>query len=109
MNRLTALTLFSLLLVHFGPFQASAQTATERSKKVPTLTQEERIKHAEMLDKMAEAHKKLAECLRSDKTTVECHEEMIRDCPMAHENHCPMVEEMHFFHRMHRHHQPKTK
>lgn len=108
MNRLAVLTLFSIILFHSGLSTAKAQTATEKTKKIPTLTQEERIKHADMLDKMAEAHKKLAECLRSDKSTEECHEEMIKECPMAHENHCPMVEEMNFFHKMHHHHM-KTK
>jgi len=104
MKRLVTLTLISFALLHSGLQSASAQNASEKEKKVPTLTQEERVKHAEMLDKMAEAHKRLAECLRSEKTTAECHEEMIKECPMAHENHCSMMEEMRFFHKMHSHH-----
>lgn len=68
--------------------------AAEQSPKSPVeLSKSVRIQRADKLDKMAEMHKKMAECLRSDKTMSECHEQTIKECPMAKEGHCPMMDE----------------
>ena len=70
-------------------------TAEESAKTPPTLTKEERQVHADKYEKMAELHKSMAECLRSDKTSSECHEQMRKDCPMAKDGvQCPMMHEM---------------
>jgi hypothetical protein len=65
---------------------ALAQDKVATSTKVPQMTAEQR-------SKMAEAHEKLAACLRSDRPVSECHDEMMKshdsgccggDCPMMH-------------------------
>lgn len=98
MMRLASLIVFSLFILQ-API---ARSADDRSKKMPELTKEERVKRADMMDKMAEMHKKMANCLRSDKSMSECHDQMKQDCPMAKEGHCPMMDEMKGMHgRMH--------
>ncbi len=91
---------FFILSLFVGQSNLS-QAANEGTQKMPELTKEERTKHADRMDKMAEAHKKMAECLRSDKPMSECHEEMKKECPMANSDHCPMMEEMHGMRGMH--------
>lgn len=96
----------TFLALSFFVFQSPlSRAADEGTKKMPELTKEERTKRADMMGKMAEVHKKMAECLRSDKPMAECHEQMKKECPMAKEGHCPMMDEMHgmegMHHRMH--------
>ena len=89
----------TLFVLSFLIFQSPlSRAADEGPRKMPELTKEERTKRADMMDKMAE-------CLRSEKPMSECHEQMKKDCPMAKEGHCPMMDEMHgmkgMHHRMH--------
>lgn len=92
-------TLFTLsLLVLASPVVHAAE---QSAKKRPEPTKEERIKRADWMDKMAEAHKKMAECLRSSQPMSECHEQMIKDCPAGRDGHCHMMDEMHGMHWRH--------
>ncbi len=87
--------LFALLLVSVSllvGFPAGA--ANEAAKKVPEFTKEERAQRGDMMEKMAEMHKRMAQCLHSDRPMSECHDQMINDCPMAKDGHCPMMDEM---------------
>lgn len=90
------------LALPFFIFQSPlSQAVDEGVKKMPEMTREE---HAKRADRMAEAHKKMAECLRTDKSIAECHEQMQKECPMAKEGHCPMTDQMcgrKGMHRMH--------
>lgn len=54
-------------------------------KKMPPMTTEQR-------QKMADAHEKMATCLRSDKPMEECHEAMMKSCKenMGKDG-CPMM------------------
>jgi hypothetical protein len=64
---------------------ARAQDTGNKPAKPPQMTAEQR-------SKMAEAHEKLAACLRSDRPLSECHDEMMKshesmgmgDCSMMH-------------------------
>lgn len=53
-------------------------------EKMPEPTKEERMK-------MADAHTKMAECLKSDKTMKDCHKEMMDSCKEATGGKCPMM------------------
>jgi len=86
MMRFTAL-LLSIFMFH-SPLIHAADSAP---KKMPELTKEERTKRADWMDKMAQMHKSMAECLRSDKSTAECHEQMRKECPMGKDEECPMM------------------
>ena len=59
----------------------------EAMKKHPEPTKEQRVK-------MAEMHEKLAACLRSDKPAHECHNEMMDSCRES-KDACPMMGMMH--------------
>jgi len=56
-----------LVLTAFALQPVYLHAADEGSKKIPELSKEERITKAAKFEKMAEAHKHMAECLRSDK------------------------------------------
>ncbi len=92
----------TLLVLSMFILQSPVGRANDDTKKMPELTKEERVKRADLMDKMADMHKKMAECLRSDKPMSECHEQMKKECPMAKEDHCPMMEEMYGMKGMHR-------
>ncbi len=53
-------------------------------EKMPEPTKEQRMK-------MAEAHTKMAECLKSEKTMKDCHTEMMTSCKEANGGKCPMM------------------
>ena len=67
------------------------------SMKMPTMTTEQR-------QKMADAHEKMASCLRTEKLFSDCHDEMMKACKdgMGKEG-CAMMggKEMHGDHMMH--------
>ena len=65
--------------------------------KMPTMTTEQR-------QKMADAHEKMALCLRSEKPFSDCHEEMMKACKEGMgKDGCPMRggKKMHHDHMMH--------
>jgi hypothetical protein len=84
------MTKFTVLLCALS-ISGGVAFAQETGKKVhsemkmPAMTAEQR-------QKMAEAHDKMASCLRSEKPMNECHEDMMKSC---HENMgkegCPMM------------------
>jgi hypothetical protein len=41
--------------------------------------------------KMATMHEQMAACLKSDKKFSECHDEMMKSCPMMKSGKCPMM------------------
>ncbi|WP_413288803.1 hypothetical protein [Bdellovibrio sp. HCB337] len=45
----------------------------------------------EQRKQMANMHLKAAECLNSTKTVQECHQEMMKNCPMMKDGSCPMM------------------
>ena len=79
---------------------ALADTAGNKkasSMKMPTMTAEQR-------QKMADAHDKMAACLRSDKPLGDCREEMMKACKEGMgKDGCPMMGQrgMHQGHMMH--------
>ena len=57
----------------------------DSAKKMPAMTTEQR-------QKMADAHEKMATCLRSDKPMSGCHEEMMKSCQEGMgKDGCPMM------------------
>jgi len=50
----------------------------------------------EMRKKMADAHQKMADCLKSDRPMSECKQEMMKECHqmMKDKGHCPMMGDM---------------
>jgi hypothetical protein len=48
----------------------------------------------EIRQKMADAHQKMADCLKSTKPISECKDEMMKNCPMMKNGHCMMMEGM---------------
>ena len=95
---------YVLIVPLFIAFQAGSLRAADETDagkaKGSEPTKEERQSKADMMDKMAEMHKKMAECLRSDKPMSECREQMMKDCPMAKSGRCPMMDEMGGMHGM---------
>lgn len=90
MTRLAILVIGSLLFLQPLTILAADQAA----KKTSNLSKEERVKRADKMEKMAEMHKKMAECLRSDRPAAECREQMGEDWPTAKDWYCPMMDEM---------------
>jgi hypothetical protein len=72
-----------------GLVAALGGPALAQGKGTPQMTAEQRTK-------MAEAHEKMAACLRSDRPLSECHEEMMKSCQetMGAAN-CPMMGKHH--------------
>ena len=57
----------------------------DSSMKMPPMTSEQR-------QKMADAHEKMATCLRTDKPLGDCHEEMMKSCQEGMgKDGCPMM------------------
>ena len=66
---------------------AAAPTLAAEPEKAPPAPS------AEQRQKMAEAHQRMADCLKSDRPISECHSEMKQSCHDAHgEGGCPMME-----------------
>ena len=40
---------------------------------------------------MADMHQKMADCLKSDKSILECRDSMMANCPMMKNGRCPMM------------------
>ena len=104
--------IFSLVLA--GLPSSRSFSANEKETKITELSPEQRTQHAEHLEKMAEAHKKLADCLKSSKSTSECHEEWHKEmkdaCPMAKDGECHMMDGMGINHsHNHMHKKEKSK
>jgi hypothetical protein len=72
------------MLAMFGGY-ALAQGSGGTPTKAPQLTAEQR-------SKMAEAHEKLAACLRSDRSLSECHDEMMKSHQSMDMGDCPMMQ-----------------
>lgn len=67
---------------------ASDTDKSANEMKMPNLTAEQR-------GKMADAHEKMATCLRSDKPMHECHDEMKKSCQEnMGKGGCPMMDGM---------------
>jgi hypothetical protein len=64
-------------------WSADADAKTKTAKDKPEITAEQRAK-------MAEAHEKMAACLRSDKSMDACHDEMKTYCHEG-DSMCPMM------------------
>lgn len=90
MFRNSVLSMFAALSLLSAP-----SFAAEKAAKSGEPTKEERQMRAERHEKMSEMHEKMAECLRSDKTMSECHEQIQKECSAMREGgHCPMLDEM---------------
>lgn len=74
--------LFAALL--FCSSLLSSAAFAKHHENMPEPTKEQRMK-------MAEAHIKMAECLKSDKTMKDCHMEMMASCKEANGGKCPMM------------------
>lgn len=49
----------------------------------------------EMKKDMADMYQKMADCLKTEKSTHDCHKEVMKDCPVAKATgHCPIMEGM---------------
>lgn len=57
-------------------FSITLSVHAENNKNLRELNQDER-------QQMATMHEKVASCLRSEKTMSQCHEEMMKECPMG--------------------------
>jgi hypothetical protein len=96
MKKIATLLCTMVLVGSFAFAQDSSKKASS-DKKMPAMTTEQR-------QKMAEAHEKMATCLRSDKALNECHEEMMKACQEGMgKDGCPMMggKGMHHGHMMH--------
>lgn len=84
MNTLSKI-LISALMVGGFTFQAHAKGDKHKDKhEMVELTKEQR-------DKMASLHEQMANCLRSDKSAKECHEDMKQSCKSMGKEACPMM------------------
>ena len=61
------------IVAMIGGFALAQDTATTATKAQLQLTAEQRAK-------MADAHEKMAACLRSNRPLGECHDEMMKSC-----------------------------
>ncbi len=73
----------AFVLLFLSSLVGSAVSAEEPKGK-PAMTAEQR-------SKMAEAHEKMAVCLRSEKPMKDCHEEMRKACNDNKGEGCPMM------------------
>ena len=76
---------------------ASAQDKTSTQTTPPPMPMQ---MTREQRNKMADAHEKMAACLRSTKPLSECHQEMMQACKANLGAECPMMH-MHGMHGMH--------
>ncbi len=72
------------LLVVISEFSIGQQNVDQSKSEVTEVSKEAR-------QKMAEMHQQMADCLKSDKTYLECHKNMMANCPMTNEGSCPMM------------------
>ena len=91
-------TLFLLITCMSGQLSFADDAGKKTSTmKMPAMTTEQR-------QKMADAHEKMATCLRSTKPFTDCHEEMMKACKEGMgKDGCPMMggKGMHGDHMMH--------
>jgi hypothetical protein len=82
------MTRFGLILGVVGLLSSAALAAETKPPAHPEMTRDQR-------NKMAEAHQKMATCLRSDRPLQECRQEMMRACrdTMGADG-CPMMDGM---------------
>jgi len=74
-----------LALSLFGCFATTAFAQGAKASKGPDMTAEQR-------QKMADAHEKMAACLRSDRPIADCHDELMKSCQAAMgSDACPMM------------------
>ena len=62
-------------------------TVNAKNHMMPEPTKEQR-------EKMAGNHEKMAQCLRSEKTMKDCHDEMKKSCEEGGKEACPMMGKM---------------
>jgi hypothetical protein len=67
-----------------GCFATAALAQGTKPGKGPDMTTEQR-------QKMAEAHEKMATCLRSDRPLPDCRDEMMKSCQTTMGGSCPMM------------------
>lgn len=88
------LTASMILAFSMGSIASDSSQAQKDPKAAPT---------KESREQMAAAHEKMAQCLRSDSSIEDCHEQMREQChEMKDEGHCSMMGEM--GKGMHKHH-----
>src|SRR5690349_8902146 len=74
-----------LALCVVGALGTTAFAQGTQAPKGPTMTTEQR-------QKMADAHEKMAACLRSDRPVPDCHDELMKSCKDAMgATTCPMM------------------
>ena len=71
-----------LALCMVGGLATAAMAADKTEPKAPAMTTEQR-------QKMADAHEKMAACLRSERPLADCHDEMMKSCKES--GGCPMM------------------
>lgn len=87
----------------FTTIELKAQSANNKNKYDVEMNREQRMIHADFIEKEANAHKKVAECFRTKRLIKDCLEEHTKNCPLAQEHNCYLSEE-HENHTNHRHH-----
>ena len=114
-------SLASLLLITsaliVSPLARAADTAPSESPSAPHAMKMDHAGHhaggkgmdmkemtPEMRKKMAAEHQKMADCLNSPKTMSECHDEMVKECPMMNVMMYGMMNGMMDGHKMNGHH-----
>jgi len=90
--------ILSLMMVTGVSALAQESDKMSHDMKMPQMTAEQRTK-------MADAHEKMAACLRSDKPIGDCHAEMKKSCEESMgKDGCPMMKDgmmgMHHNHKM---------
>ncbi len=87
--------LLAILLVGvFSPLSQAEEMTTKESKV------EDPQDKIQMHEHMAEMYKKAADCLRSGKTEVVCHDAMMTECKdMKGKMDCPMMSDMKTMHK----------
>jgi hypothetical protein len=77
-------TMFLIAACLTSPLSLADDMAMHEGHKMPPMTKEQR-------EKMADAHEKMASCMRSDKSMGECHEAMEKACMEGMGKDCPMM------------------
>jgi hypothetical protein len=90
-NAMTSRAFRSCALIAALALAAAAPALAAEPEKAPPSAPS-----AEQRQKMAEAHQRMADCLKSSRPISECHAEMKQSCQEAHgEGGCPMMEHGH--------------
>ncbi len=69
----------------------AAGLAARAADPAPAKPATDRQQMIEMHQKMAELHRKAAECLMAGKDVKECHDAMVKECPMTKTGACPFM------------------